>query len=371
MYELDKLRKEIDLYDKDLVKIFEKRMELVKKIAKYKNVNNIGILSKNREKEVLNKNLKYLNNSDFKNNLEDFFENIMRISREIQNMEQQFNEKTTNNILGDNLCVGFQGVNGSFSEQALFDYFGKKTIFLNFDDFEDVFKAIGNGKISYGILPIENTSTGGIDIIYDLLRRYNFYIVGEQKIKINHNLLGLKGTKLEEVKEVYSHPQGFMQCSKFLDKNWKLIFSKNTATSAKYVKEQNDKTKVAIASKKAAKLYGLDILFPNINDNNNNYTRFIVVADSLGNRDDCNKISIVFTVDHKAGALYNVIKEFNNNKLNILKIQSRPIFNKPWEYFFYLDFEGDMKEKFINDALETIKKNCIYFKLLGNYRCNE
>jgi len=371
LYELDKLRKEIDLCDKDLVEIFEKRMDLVKKVANYKNNNSMDVLNKDREKEVIDKNLEYLDNINFKNNLEDFFENVMRISREIQNKEVQSNKKIPNNILADDLCVGYQGVSGSFSEKALLDYFGKKTIFFNFDDFEDVFKAIDSGKINYGILPIENTSTGGIDIIYDLLRKYNFYIVGEQKIKINHNLLGTKGTKFKDIKEVYSHPQGFMQCSEFLDKNWKLIFSRNTAVSAKYIKEQNDKTKVAIASKKAAKLYGLDVLFSNINDNNNNYTRFIIVADNLKISDKCNKISIVFTVDHKPGSLFNVIKEFNNNKLNILKIQSRPILNKPWEYFFYLDFEGNTKEKISKEVLELIKKRCIYFKLLGNYKSQE
>lgn len=266
--------------------------------------------------------------------------------------------------------VGFQGVPGSYSEQAVHDYFGVDTATCPVRDFEDIFTALNDGKIEYGVLPIENSSTGAISQVYDLLNRYNNYIVGEVCVEINHNLLGVKGSRIEDIIEVYSHPQGFEQCSEFLKVNseWKLIPYRNTAVSAEYVKTQGSKSMAAIASRRASELYGLDIIVENINTNYNNFTRFAVIGKSMKIDENCDKISIVLSTQHKPGCLYNVLGYFAENNLNMLKIESRPIANRPWEYFFYIDYEGNLNDEKVRCATESIEKSSCYFKLLGNYQ---
>ncbi|WMJ79801.1 chorismate mutase [Clostridium sp. MB40-C1] len=388
MQQLEELREKIDDIDKDLTELFEKRMEIVLKVAKYKKEKNIPILNENREKEVIKKNLNYLKNEKFKEGLEKFFKDTMDISRKIQseetfkqknNYEEEYKEEvnSSNKPLKtaclDNIRVGFQGVKGSFSEEALLEYFGSNKNTYNVESFEDVFKAINNDDIDYGVLPIENSSTGGISDVYDFLRKYGFFIIGEKIIKVNHNLLGIPGSKLDNITEVYSHIQAFCQSSEFLKKHndWKCIPYRNTAISAKYVKEENCKCKAAIGSKNCAEVYGLDIIEGDINYNKNNYTRFIVIGKELEYDCDCNKISIILALPHKSGALYNVLSIFAENNLNMLKIESRPIIGKPWEYYFYIDFEGNITMKNVKTALECIKTNSSYFKILGNYKLHK
>lgn len=272
----------------------------------------------------------------------------------------------------ENYKVGFYGVEASFSHEALLRYFDDNVNTLSCPEFKDVFDALGNGDIKYGVIPIENSSTGGILEVYDLLRNYGFYIVGEKCVKINHNLLGIKGAKIEDIEEVYSHSQAFLQSKKFLlDHNkWKLIPYFSTARSAKYISEVRLKNKACIASKKAAELYGLDILRQNINYNKNNYTRFIVIGKEEINSENKDKISIVFTLEHKVGTLLNILKYFQENNLNLIKIESRPIIDEPWQYFFYVDFSGNLMEEDTRIAMKGIKNNCKYFKLLGNYKAD-
>ncbi|WP_245331518.1 prephenate dehydratase [Clostridium algifaecis] len=269
-----------------------------------------------------------------------------------------------------NCNVGFYGVEASFSHEALLAYFGRNINAISCNEFKDVFDALEEGKIKYGVVPIENSSTGGILEVYDLLRNYGFYIVGEKCVKINHNLLGVKGTKLSDIKEVYSHSQAFLQSKKFLmeHKNWSMIPYFSTAMSAKYISESKLKSRVCIASKKAAELYGLSILKENINYNKNNYTRFIIIGKSNNISEEMDKISIVITVSHKVGSLYDILSYFKNNNLNMAKIESRPIINEPWRYFFYIDFYGNVLDKNVKDALEGIKSDCQYFRFIGNYK---
>lgn len=372
MSELENLRKNINDIDKKLTDIFEKRMKTVLKIAQYKKENKLPILNQNRENEVIKNNLNYLKDDEFKEGLEEFFKQIMSISREYQS--KKLFEKEVNNARispkKENINVGFQGVKGSFSEEALIEHFGCEAKCSNFDKFEDVFKALKEEKIDYGVLPIENSSTGGITEVYDLLRKYGFFIVGEKIIKVNHNLLGIKGTKIEDIKEVYSHSQAFYQSSEFLKNypQWMCIPYKNTATSAKFIKENNCKYKAAIGSKKAAKIYELDIIKSNINHNKNNYTRFIIVGRNLELEKDYNKISILISIPHKEGSLYNILSIFAKNKLNMLKIESRPILKRPWEYYFYIDFQGNLSMENVMNAINLIKSNSFEFKMLGNYK---
>lgn len=269
-----------------------------------------------------------------------------------------------------NIKIGYQGIKGSFSEEAMIEFFGENQNEVSYDKFEDVFMALEKDEINYGILPFENSCTGAITAVYDLLSKYGFYIVGEECIKIKQNLLGIKGCKLEDIEEVYSHPQGFEQSKNFLKNhdNLKLIYFYNTAISAKHVSDLNVKSKAAIASERAAKIYGLDIIEKEINDNESNNTKFIIISKKLELSNDCNKMTVTFSLDNKSGTLYNFLKHFAENKINMVKIESRPSKSKLWEYVLYVDFEGNIKDKNVKNAINIIERKSKYFKLLGCYK---
>ncbi|KGK81764.1 prephenate dehydratase [Clostridium sp. HMP27] len=386
---LQNLRNEIDEIDKQLVELFEKRMETVLKVAQYKKENNIPILNKSREDEVIEKNVKYLKNKGYKRAEAEFLKSVMAISRKAQakeifeyNIEVKDDKKSELEYLvsneaacvpkKDKINVGFQGVPGSFSEEALLEYFEDEVTIHNVREFEDIFRALKNNEIDYGVLPIENSSTGGIVEVYDLLRKYGFFIVGERTIEVNHNLLGIKGTKIEDIKEVYSHPQALQQSGEFLKDypHWEKIPYRNTAASAELIKNENSKGKAAIGSKRAGQIYNLDIIKENINYNKNNYTRFIVIGKNLELQSDYDKISTILTLPHKAGSLYNILSIFAEYNLSLLKIESRPIVDKSFEYFFYIDFEGNLDNQFVKEAIGELRNNSYDFKLLGNYKAH-
>lgn len=373
MDDLNKLRDEIDYIDKRLVELFEKRMETVLKIAEYKKERHVPIFNGNREEQVIKKNTSYVKDEYFKSFVGDFFNSIMEISREIQEQKISNRMKDRINSIQNKIIVGFQGVEGSFSQQALTEYFGEEVVTKNVNRFKDVFEALKNDEIDYGILPIENSSTGGIAEVYDLLRQYGFFIIGERCIKVEHHLLGIKGAKIEDIEEVYSHPQAFGQSSEFFENhpNWKLIPYKNTAVSAKFINNENVREKVAVASSEAAKLYDLNILKANINYNKSNYTRFIIIGKNLEKKERADKISVVVTTPHRAGALYSILRYFAENNLNMLKIESRPMIDRSWEYFFYIDFEGNLNEAVVKEAIQLIEQNSNFFQLLGNYKSHK
>ncbi|GAA0180766.1 prephenate dehydratase [Clostridium sediminicola] len=388
MSDLIEYRNEIDEIDKEIVKLFEKRMEVVINVAKYKLNNEIPILNSGRENIVIEKNKEYLNNNDLNDSLEEFFKNLMMVSRNYQSkkisswkskdvINYGMKEETINEVINGKINIVYQGVPGSFSSIALNEFFRQELDAdninkINVENFSDVFKALEDDKIQYGILPIENSSTGAVTATYDLLRNNDYYIVGERKIKVNHYLMGLKGSKLDDIKEVYSHPQALEQSKTFLNKysDWKMIPYRNTATSAKFIKENNDITKAAIASIETKEIYDLDILASNINYNKNNYTRFVIIGKKLVQNKNNNKISVVLSVQHESGALFNALKVFWKNKLNMVKIESRPMINKPWEYFFYIDFEGNIQDDLVKKSMEELKKESHYFKVLGNYKAD-
>lgn len=381
---LSECRNEIDKIDKELVELFEKRMNVAINVAKYKIENNIPIFNGAREAEVIEKNIKRLNNKEYSNLTEKFFTYLMELSRSLQAEIIDQNNKN-NNMIGSieenistnenkrnlkNIKIGYQGVKGSFSEEAMIKYFGENHTTTDYEEFEDVFLALKNNEIDYGILPIENSCTGAITTVYDLLVKYGLYIVGEECIKIDQNLIGIKGSKFEDIKEIYSHPQGFEQSSEFLNKqnNLKLIPFHNTAISAKYVSELNDKSKAAIASLRAAQIYGLDVIQKEINDKDNNHTKFIIVGRKLESSKECNKITVVFSLDNKAGTLYNLLRYFAENNINMIKIESRPTKNEPWQYLLYVDFEGNIENEDVKKAIKLIEEKSEYFKLLGSYK---
>ena len=381
--DLSECRNEIDKIDKELVELFEKRMNVAINVAKYKIENNIPIFNGVREAEVIEKNVNRLNNKEYSKLTEKFFTHLMELSRSLQADIIEGSEKESNIIASieenistnenkrelKNIKIGYQGVKGSFSEEAMIKYFGENHTTTDYEEFEDVFVALKNNEIDYGILPIENSCTGAIVTVYDLLVKYGLYIVGEECIKIDQNLIGVKESKLEDIKEIYSHPQGFEQSREFLNKqnNLKLIPFHNTAISAKYISELNDKSKGAISSLRAAKIYGLDVIQKEINDKDNNHTKFIIVGRKLESSKECNKITVVFSLDDKAGTLYNLLRHFAENNINMIKIESRPSKDEPWQYLLYVDFEGNIENEDVKKAIKLIEEKSEYFKLLGCY----
>ena len=273
----------------------------------------------------------------------------------------------------NDLKIGYQGVKGSFSEEAMISFFGENNKSLNYEKFEDVFISLKNDEIDYGILPFENSCTGAITSVYDLISKYGFYIVGEECIKINQNLVGVKDATVDDIKEVYSHPQGFEQSKNFLrnHEDFKLIYFYNTAISAKHVSKLNDKSKAAIASSRAAKIYNLDILAKNIHDNNNNHTKFVIISKNLESSKESNNITVSFSLENRAGSLYNLLGHFVKNNLNMIKIESRPSNGELWEYVLYVDLEGNINDEKVKNAINLIKEETRYFKLLGCYKKKE
>ena len=366
---IEDYRKQIDIIDKQLIELFEKRIDLVLDIVEFKKKNNMEILQRNREEQIIQNAVANLNNKNYEGLASDFISQILRISKEYQ--KKKISEVKNKPLISDSATetIGFQGAFGSFSEQALIQYFGYAAERNYYLEFEDVFKALENNEIKYGILPIENSYTGGISIIYDLLEKYNFYIAGEICLPVRHNLIGIKGTTTESIKEIYSHSQGFEQSTDFLAnyKNYKLIPYYNTAFGAEFVSNSKDITKAAIASARAAEIYDLNIIKENIQNKDDNKTRFIIASKELIKDNLSNKVSVVFSMDHKSGTLYSLLSCFAENNLNLVKVESRPKKDKPWNYVLYLDFEGNINNENTQKALIKIQNSSAYFRLLGSY----
>lgn len=373
---LDDYRIKIDELDKEITRLFEERMDTVIEIANYKKDNNLPIFNRDREDEVIEKNVGYLNNNDYSEETRKFFISLMEVSRELQSRKmiesEEVLEKKTASEEIKNIKqgkIGYYGVPGSFSEEAMLKYFGEMEDSKAYGEFEEVFLAVKNDEIKYGVVPIENSSTGAISQVYDLLYKYGFYIVGEECIKINQNLIGVKGTTLNTIKEVYSHPQPIEQSTEFLKNysDWKLIPYHSTAACAKFISDLKDTSKAAIASNRAASMYGLDIIKEKINNKSDNSTRFIIISKELETDSSCNKVSVVFSLEHKAGTLYKLLRHFAENNINMMKIESRPMEKGAWKYFLYIDFEGNIESQEVKTALKLIEQSSAYFKLIGAY----
>ncbi len=264
--------------------------------------------------------------------------------------------------------VSFQGEKGAFSEMAAIKFFGEKIETLPCESFYEVFESVKKEKSNFGIVPIENSLGGTIGENYDLLLKFNLKIYGEQILRIKLCLIGKKGTKIENLKKVYSHWQALSQCREFLQKlKVKAIPVYDTAGAVKILKRKTKKDSGAVASEWAGKIYGMEILKRGIETNKKNFTRFLVISKTERNFTKESKTSIVFGLKHLPGALYEALKPFAKRKINLTKIESRPIIGKPWEYHFYLDFIGNIKEEKIKKALEDLKKKTTFIKILGSY----
>jgi chorismate mutase/prephenate dehydratase len=264
--------------------------------------------------------------------------------------------------------VAFQGEKGAYSETAVYTFFGKTAEVQPCRDFKDVFESVEKQEAKFGVVPIENSLEGSVNQTYDLFLKYDLKVRGEVVVKIEHCLIANPNTKLEAVKAVYSHPQALAQCRNFLEKSgWELIPTYDTAGSVKMLKEKGLKNAAAVASERAAELYEMKILARDIADNPENYTRFFVLGKEDAPKTGKDKTSIIFAAAHKPGSLYNALGEFAKRGINLTKIESRPTKQTPWEYNFYLDFEGHRSEPRCAEVLDALRKYAAFVKILGSY----
>ncbi len=266
--------------------------------------------------------------------------------------------------------VGFLGAYGTFSEIAVKQFFrGKNYTACSYTNFPDIIREIEQDQLDYAMLPIENTTTGIIYRTYDLLKDSDVFAVGEQNVRIEEHLIGLPGAKIEELREVYTHPEPIEQCRGFFNQHpWiRPIAFQDTAKSVEYVKQCQDPTKAALASWLAAEHYGLPILMSRVQDNQENITRFFCIAHHPQKIKGANKISMFFVVNHEPGALYHVIEVFARHGINMLKLESRPLKGRVFEYCFYIDFDGSTEQRSTQEALAEVRRLCIEMKILGCY----
>jgi chorismate mutase / prephenate dehydratase len=369
--ELESLRQKINETDKELVGLFIERMALVTKVGNYKAAKNLKIYDPVREKEIIERFVSGVKDDFNIKYVEQFLENLMFLSRRAQGDIMGRKQETIKFVSSNEpRIIGYQGVSGCYSYQVGLEYFGEEVETLSCRSFRDVFEALAKGKIQYGVLPIENSTSGSINDVYDLLREYEFHIVGEKCLQVEHRLLGVEGAELSDIREVYSHQQGLIQCSRYLlgHPEWKQMPYFDTAGSAEYVAQEGLKSKACIAGEKAASVYGLSVISQNIQDNKNNSTRFVVISKEKVENEKADKVSLILSVPHRPGTLYGILKHFAEGNCNLMKIESRPLEGKAWEYFFYIDFGGDVNEKGTRDILARIEKESSYFRLLGNYK---
>ncbi len=264
--------------------------------------------------------------------------------------------------------VAFQGEKGAYSEEAALQYFGENIAFKPCYSFQEVFEYVTDRKVEYGIVPVENSYTGSIVDTFDLLLNYNVNIVGEKILRIKHNLIANKGVSLPDISEVYAHPQAIAQCDVFLKKIGKKITPfYDTAGSVKYIKEKKLRNAAAIASRYAAEIYDMNILAESIESFSSNYTRFYIISLKESVKGLKNKTTIVFSIKNIPGSLYNCLKPLAEAGLNLSKIESRPDRKKPWEYIFYLDFEGVKDDPIVKQALIKLEAETSFLKILGSY----
>ena len=376
MASLEELRLQLDEIDDQMVRLYEERMNVCAQVGEYKIKNGKKVLDRQREKNKLQAVSEKASSEFNKKGVRELYEQLMSMSRKLQYRILAEHGKAGNipfrkvsSLPMQKAKVVFQGVEGAYSFTAMHSFFGESIENYNVETWRDAMEAIKNGDADYAVLPIENSTAGIVADIYDLLVEYHHSIVGEQIIQVDHALMALKNSTLEDIKTVYSHPQALSQCKKFLEEHpeWKAEKYLNTAMAAKKVKEDGDLTQAAIASPYAAQCFGLQILKPHVFSSQQNSTRFIIVSKEEIYQEEAGKISVCFEIPHESGSLYNTLSHFIYNDLNMTKIESRPIPEKKWEYRFFVDFEGNLSDSGVKNALYGISREVNNLRILGNY----
>lgn len=375
--DINDLRKQINEIDAELTKLFNERMNVSLEIAKYKLENNMPILDKSRERNVLERAAS-ASDPEIENYTRILYADIFNMSRSYQhriiNGDCELTSKIKKTVeenpklFPEKVKVACQGVEGAYSQHAC-DRIFRYPVISYYDKWRGVFEAVVSGECAYGILPIENSTAGSVNKVYDLLKQYNCYIVRSIRLKIDHSLLAKRGAKLSEIKEVFSHEQAINQCSDFLSSlpGVKVTVTENTAAAAKAVSESSRNDVAAIASADCCDLYSLEELQCAVQNVKNNYTRFICIAKDLQIFPGADRTSMMMTTMHKPGALYSVLSKFNAHGINLIKLESRPLPEKDFEFMFYFDIEASVYSPDLYSLFDELYAENCNFTYFGSY----
>lgn len=374
--DLQECRSQLDVIDQQLVELFEKRMQICGEVAEYKLGTGKAVYDGQREAQKLEAVGDMAHGKENEAAVRELFSQLMTISRRSQyrilaehGKGSDLGFEKVEELPTEGVRVVYQGVEGAYQHAAALQYFGDHADVYHVQTFEDAMKEVSDGRADYAVLPIENSSAGAVSDNYDLLTKYQNYIVAEIFLPVSHALLARPEAELSDIRTVFSHPQALMQSSVYLNaqRGWRQISVLNTAVAAKKVADEGDRSQAAVASEIAGKLYGLKILQPSIQNNKNNITRFIVLSRKPIFRKDASKVSISFELPHRCGTLYNMLGHIIFNGINMVKIESRPIPGRNWEYRFFIDMEGNLEDAAIRNTLMGIGAEAQNLRILGNY----
>ena len=359
MDDLKEIRKQINEIDEQMAKLFEQRMEKASQVAKYKKDHALPIFDNSRELELIERNKQYISDEKIKDYYISFLKNTMDISKQYQS------------YLLEGIKVAYSGVKGAFAYIVATKMFPNAK-YVSYLSFEEAYKACESGECDVCVLPLENSYAGEVGLVMDLMFSGSLFINQVYELEVSHNLVAKKGTTIDNIKTVYSHKQALDQCAKFINEN-KLatVESPNTALAAKFVSEQNDTSIAAIASSDTAKLYDLCILKENINASNTNTTRFGAFCRSLHKQNNINQMSqhfaLVFTVKNEAGSLAKTLNIIGSHGFNMRNLRSRPMKNLIWNYYFYVELEGNINSDEGQEMLRALNVFCDKLKIVGSY----
>ncbi len=377
MQDLSKIREKINELDNQIINLWKERMEACLSVAQYKKENDLPILDSKREAELLNR-IGNMAGDDLEVYSRVLYDTVMTVSRSYQHKylysDNELTKKiknaveNTEKLFPQKAMVACQGVEGAYSEIACKKLFKYPTVSY-FKTWYDVVNAVEKGLCKYGVLPIENSTAGSVNNVYDLMAEHNFYIVKSFRLKINHCLLGNNGTTLDNIREIYSHEQAINQCSDFLREHSdiKVNICENTAVAAKMVKESGRTDVAAISSENCRELYNLSLLSNDVQNKDNNYTRFICISKDMEIYPGADKTSFVLTLPHEPGSLYHTLGRFYALGINMQKLESRPIQNKDFEFMFYFDMSVSVYDNAFYEIISELSDNCEYFNYLGSY----
>ena len=375
--DLNDYRKEIDSIDDQMIALFARRMNIAAKIAEYKKANGLRVLDARREKEKL-RDIMEKTPDGLREYMSSLYSLMFELSRSHQGRllgaagelpaKIAAAIQDTPPLFPENAAVACQGVEGAYSEMACGRLFKRPNTFF-FSSFEAVFSAIEKGLCRYGVLPLENSTAGSVNAVYDLMMQHDFRIVRSVRIKVDHNLLANPGARLEDIREIYSHEQAISQCAHFLQElpNVKVIRCENTAAAARMVAESGRSDAAALSSRACMELYGLSCLAASVQDQGNNFTRFICIAKDLEIYPGADRTSLMMVLPHQPGSLYKALSRFYALGVNLNKLESRPMPERNFEFMFYFDLETSVYSPQFMQLMGELPELCEEFTYLGSY----
>ena len=375
--DLQQLRQQIDGIDEQLVQLFCRRMEICGDVARYKKENGLPVLDSARERSKVNALMQQAD-EPFEDSVASLYSLIFELSRSYQNKLLGSSSQLpaviakaiedTPQLFPQKAPVACQGVEGAYSQQACEKLFRMPGI-MYFRNFEGVFSAVEKGLCQYAVIPLENSTAGSVNMVYDLMMRHDFRIVRSTRIKVDHSLMAKPGTELSDIREIFSHEQAISQCSEFLKglENVKVTVCENTAVAAQMVANSDRTDVAAICSRNCAELYNLQAVREAVQDQQNNYTRFICIAKQLQIFPGADRTSLMMVLPHRPGSLYKVLARFHALGLNLIKLESRPLPDRDFEFMFYFDLEASVYSPQFRQLMGELEDICESFSYLGSY----